>query len=248
MSGHPEGKHCPISAPIWGSFQRKKLSVRVSRGVQGPQGRRSLSWTSSRLCKTPSHQPCRSRGQGRAVPYMYPKATSFSCPTSQGSFPPWGHQPHSNFRDLRGGRCFPRESRFWLSGQLEPWQQILVQTRPVMASLGWYYLERMPFALPELLKQWNGSLQLRMVRRSGKVCLWGRPSQRKTALENEEGRLHGQFIRAPGINQAWSGCCPGPVRYRRCMSLPWLLYQIGEGNGTPLQYSCLENPMDGGAW
>ena len=22
----------------------------------------------------------------------------------------------------------------------------------------------------------------------------------------------------------------------------------GEGNGTPLQYSCLENPLDGGAW
>ena len=22
----------------------------------------------------------------------------------------------------------------------------------------------------------------------------------------------------------------------------------GGGNGTPLQYSCLENPMDGGAW
>ena len=22
----------------------------------------------------------------------------------------------------------------------------------------------------------------------------------------------------------------------------------GEGNGTPLQYSCLENPMDGGPW
>ena len=22
----------------------------------------------------------------------------------------------------------------------------------------------------------------------------------------------------------------------------------GEGNGTPLQYFCLENPMDGGAW
>ena len=22
----------------------------------------------------------------------------------------------------------------------------------------------------------------------------------------------------------------------------------GEGNGTSLQYSCLENPMDGGAW
>ena len=23
---------------------------------------------------------------------------------------------------------------------------------------------------------------------------------------------------------------------------------IAAGNGTPLQYSCLENPMDGGAW
>ena len=23
---------------------------------------------------------------------------------------------------------------------------------------------------------------------------------------------------------------------------------VGEGNGTPLQYSCLENPVDGGAW
>ena len=23
---------------------------------------------------------------------------------------------------------------------------------------------------------------------------------------------------------------------------------MGEGNGTPLQYSCLENPMNGGAW
>ena len=27
-----------------------------------------------------------------------------------------------------------------------------------------------------------------------------------------------------------------------------LCMSAGEGNGTPLQYSCLENPMDGGAW
>ena len=26
------------------------------------------------------------------------------------------------------------------------------------------------------------------------------------------------------------------------------LHEFGEGDGTPLQYSCLENPMDGGAW
>jgi len=29
---------------------------------------------------------------------------------------------------------------------------------------------------------------------------------------------------------------------------PMLGLYIGEGNGNPLQYSCLENPMDGGAW
>ena len=28
----------------------------------------------------------------------------------------------------------------------------------------------------------------------------------------------------------------------------WSKMALGEGNGTPLQYSCLENPMDGGAW
>ena len=28
----------------------------------------------------------------------------------------------------------------------------------------------------------------------------------------------------------------------------YLTLSVGEGNGTPLQYSCLENPMDGGAW
>ena len=30
--------------------------------------------------------------------------------------------------------------------------------------------------------------------------------------------------------------------------LPFLEMNFGEGDGTPLQYSCLENPMDGGAW
>ena len=31
-------------------------------------------------------------------------------------------------------------------------------------------------------------------------------------------------------------------------SIPGLARSSGEGNGNPLQYSCLENPMDGGAW
>jgi len=35
------------------------------------------------------------------------------------------------------------------------------------------------------------------------------------------------------------------------MSIPVYIHTyiyLGEGNGNPLQHSCLENPMDGGAW
>ena len=39
------------------------------------------------------------------------------------------------------------------------------------------------------------------------------------------------------------GCILSP-----CVFNLYAEYIIGEGNGTPLQYSCLENPMDGGAW
>ena len=31
-------------------------------------------------------------------------------------------------------------------------------------------------------------------------------------------------------------------------SIPGSGRSRGEGNGNPLQYSCLENPMDGEAW
>ena len=31
-------------------------------------------------------------------------------------------------------------------------------------------------------------------------------------------------------------------------SIPGSGRSPGEGNGNPLQYSCLENPMEGGAW
>ena len=42
--------------------------------------------------------------------------------------------------------------------------------------------------------------------------------------------------KASVCNAGDPGSIPGSGRSRR------------EGNGSPLQYSCLENPMDGGAW
>ena len=38
------------------------------------------------------------------------------------------------------------------------------------------------------------------------------------------------------------------VRYDWATSLSLFASSIGEGNGNPLQRSCLENPWDGGAW
>ena len=34
----------------------------------------------------------------------------------------------------------------------------------------------------------------------------------------------------------------------RDTGIPWEGRSLGEGNGNPLHYSCLENPMDRGAW
>ena len=38
------------------------------------------------------------------------------------------------------------------------------------------------------------------------------------------------------------------VSYLGSLKIVKIALNCGEGNGTPLQYSCLENPMDRGAW
>ena len=40
----------------------------------------------------------------------------------------------------------------------------------------------------------------------------------------------------------------GSLRFRHAWANSLSLSCIGEGNGNPLQCSCLENPRDGGAW
>ena len=46
----------------------------------------------------------------------------------------------------------------------------------------------------------------------------------------------GSEVKASAWNAGDPGLIPGSGR------------SPGEGNGNPLQYSCLENPMEGGAW
>ena len=51
---------------------------------------------------------------------------------------------------------------------------------------------------------------------------------------NHEGSLVAQMVKASACNGGDLGLIPGLGR------------SSGEGNGNPLQYSCLENSMDGG--
>ena len=65
---------------------------------------------------------------------------------------------------------------------------------------------------------------------------------------------HPTPVLLPGKSHGWRslvGCSPCgrwesdmTERFHFDFSLSW----IGEGNGNPLQCSCLENPRDGGAW
>ena len=65
---------------------------------------------------------------------------------------------------------------------------------------------------------------------------------------------HGKSIL--GLCDTLEGCAGGEGREATeegdvCVitaDLHCSMAETGEGDGTPLQYSCLENPMDGGSW
>ena len=57
----------------------------------------------------------------------------------------------------------------------------------------------------------------------GKAVEWGRIEEKETSTQDESRDLPSGLV----------------VKNPPC---------IGGGNGNPLQYSCLENPMDRGAW
>ena len=57
-----------------------------------------------------------------------------------------------------------------------------------------------------------------------------------SAFLSSQGLPGGSEVKVSASNAGDPGSIPGWGR------------SPGEGNGNPLQYSCLENPMDGGAW
>ena len=72
--------------------------------------------------------------------------------------------------------------------------------------------------------------------------IWETPKQEIMKLDSEEFLcIYSDFPGgSDGKTSAYNAGDP--------CSIPVWGRSFGEGNGTPLQYSCLENPMDGGAW
>ena len=58
-----------------------------------------------------------------------------------------------------------------------------------------------------------------------------------------QGRRLSKVLESSGSDDKASACNAGDPG-----SIPGSGRSPGEGNGGPLQYSCLENPMDRGAW
>ena len=60
-------------------------------------------------------------------------------------------------------------------------------------------------------------------------------------------QLTGPFMIQPLLSSLDSSC--SVTSHRICCNVDIKYFiLLGEGNGKPLQYSCLENPRDGGAW
>ena len=93
-----------------------------------------------------------------------------------------------------------------------------------------------------------------------RVGLWRKLSAQELMLlncgvgEDRRRQWHSTPVLLPGKSHGWrslEGCSPwglwGSDTTER-LHFHFSLSCIGEGNGNPLQCSCLENPRDGGAW
>ena len=65
----------------------------------------------------------------------------------------------------------------------------------------------------------------------------------KGTFHAKMGTIKDRIWNFPGGSDVQSTCNKGDLG-----SIPGSGRSPGEGNGNPLQYSCLENPMDEGAW
>ena len=83
---------------------------------------------------------------------------------------------------------------------------------------------------------------------------WGWGKSDRLLLSFWRRQWHPTPVLLPGKSHGWwslIGCSPWGREesdMTERLHVHFSLSCIGEGNGNPLQYSCLENPREGGAW
>ena len=98
-----------------------------------------------------------------------------------------------------------------------------------------------PWATTGIVGLWEGMVSLTRVEGVSSQPCHGEQLGLTTPLGSTVGLVFSCFPGSlDGKEPACNASDPG--------SIPGLGRSPGEGNGYPLQYSCLENPMDRGAW
>ena len=125
------------------------------------------------------------------------------------------------------GKCLPDATvQWWVSCDLLPWDKI-VASRPCSSLWGYWCVHATSLKEKRKKKHFWNSCELTNHGHVGSK-LYSSQSSNTFPLQFQP---------------------PVKVKYVKHILFSENLYvSNGEGNGTPLQYSCLENPMDGGAW
>ena len=156
-------------------------------------------------------------------PSSTPRAYSNSCPSSQWCHPTISYSIvpfSSHLQSSPASGSFQMSQFFASGGQSIGVSSVLPMNIQDWFPLGWTGLIFLQF------KGLSRVFSITTVQKYTELCLlwrfWGFPV--------------GSEVKASAHNVGDPGSIPGWGR------------SPGEGNGNPLQYSCLENPMEGGAW
>ena len=126
------------------------------------------------------------------------------------------------------------------------WRQVRFKKTSLMVA-AWHWARRMSL-------QWGGLTCAISQRNEAGETVGGWLHIQGARLVSQRRQWHPTPVLLPGKSHGWrslEGCSPwghGGLDTTEQLHFHFSLSCIGEGNGNPLQCSCLENPRDRGAW